>query len=236
MTALSDLQLHLDRYWALPYHNNAELKAKLDEVQSWQRDRIRSTHQALFSAPKNQMMASYFLTQLYGGEEFKGLAEQLARIIPKAKKLEKLAKESAFETGSLAVQAAILAIELDMDLAEWLLTYDLPVNEHNMLAAYRAVDKASARREQINNLKDVCYRTDKYLNSFMLKKAFSLAKGTAYRRGYQPLYDFIDSGFVAMKPLDTVGSFIEPFCKDELTIIDQVHDDSVDDNQVFKVA
>lgn len=236
MTALNDLQLHLDRYWALPYHDNAELKAKLDEVQSWQRDRIRKTHQALFSAPKNQMMASYFLTQLYGGDGFKDLAEQLARIIPKAKKVEKMAKESALETGSLAIQAAILAIELDLDLATYLLNKNLDVNQENMLAAYRAVDKAGARRNQINNLKDVCYRTDKYLNSFMLKKAFALAKGAAYRRGYQPLYDFIDAGFVAMKPLDSVGSFIEPFCQDELTIIDQVHDDSLDDAAVFNVA
>jgi len=236
MTALTNLQQHLDRYWALPYHNDAALAAKLNEVQSWQRDRIRNTHQALFAQPKNQLMASYFLTQLYGGEEFKSLATQLARIIPKAKKLEKLAKESAFETGSLAVQAAILAIELDMDLAQWLLSQDLPVNQDNMLAAYRAVDKGAERRNQINNLKDVCYKTDKYLNSFMLKKAFSLAKGTAYRRGYQPLYDFIDAGFAAMKPLNSVGSFIEPFCKDELTIIDQVHDDSLDNSTVFKVA
>lgn len=223
MSALSDLQHHLTRYWALPYHENADLKAKLNDVQAWQRARIQRTHSELFEKPKNQPMAKYFLTQLYGGDEFKQLAEQLARILPKAKKLERLARESALETGSMAIQAAILAIELDLHLAEWLLAQDLPVDEENMLAAYRAVDEAEARRTQINNLKDVCYRTDKYLNSFMLKKAFALAKTTAYRHNYQPLYDFIDAGFIAMKPLDSVSGFIEPFCKRELMIIDQVH-------------
>ena len=72
-------------------------------------------------------------------------------------------------------------------------------------------------------LKEVCYRTDKHLNSFMLKKAFGLAKTTAYRHGYQPLYDFIDTGFKAMKPLKSVSDFIEPFCKRELLIVDEVH-------------
>ena len=168
-------------------------------------------------------MADYFLTQLYGGDEFKVLAEQLGRILPKAKKLERLAKESSLEAGSMGIQASILAIELDLHLAQWLLEQELAVNEENMLLAYRTVDEAIERRVQINNLKDVCYRTDKDLNSFMLKKAFAMAKGTAYRYNFQPLYDFIDSGFKAMKPLKSVSSFIEPFCARELEVIDEVH-------------
>lgn len=223
MSALSELQNHLTRYWALPYHEDAALEAKLVEVQAWQRARIQQTHRELFEQPKNKPMADYFLTQLYGGGEFKLLAEQLERILPKAKKLERLAKETVLETGSLAIQAAILAIELDMHLAQWLVAQDLPVNEENMLAAYQAIDEANERRTQINNLKDVCYRTDKYLNSFMLKKVFALAKNTAYSHNFQPMYDFIDAGFKAMKPLDSVGGFIEPFCKRELLIIDQIH-------------
>lgn len=235
MSALSQLQLHLDHYWALPYHNDPELQAKLDEVQDWQRARLKRTHKALFEQPKNQPMAHYFLTKLYGGNEFKLLAEQLARILPKAKKLERLAKESALETGSMAIQASILAIELDMHLAQWLIEQDLEVNEENMLVAYRAVDEADKRRTQINNLKDVCYRTDKYLNSFMLRKAFALSKGAAYRHNFQPLYDFIAAGFEAMKPLKSVGSFIDPFCARELQIIDQVHADNSGNASPFEV-
>lgn len=237
MSALSELQRHLDHYWALPHHEDAKLNAKLHEVQAWQRARIERTHKALFEQPKNKPMARYFLTQLYGGDQFKLLAEQINRILPKAKKLERLAKESALETGSMAIQASILAIELDLHLAQWLIENDLPVNEDNMLAAYRAVDESAERRTQIENLKEVCYKTDKYLNSFMLRKAFSLAKGTAYRHHYQPLYDFIESGFEAMKPLKSVSSFIDPFCKRELEIVDQVHSmDNNDTSLMFGVS
>lgn len=232
MTALVDLQQHLTRFWALPHHQDEALNTKLKAVQSWQQARLQRTHRALFEQPKNQLMAAYFLTQLYGGEEFKLLAEQLARILPKAKKLERFAKESALDAGSMGIQAAIFAIELDLHLAQWLLDNDLPVNEDTMLTAYRAVNEENERRLQIANLKDVCYRTDKHLNSFMLKQAFSLAKGTAYRHGYQPLYDFIDTGFKAMKPLSSVSSFIEPFCTRELSIIDQVHNNDNDGKPV----
>ena len=223
MSALANLQQHLNRFWALPHHKDAALNTKLKEVQTWQQARIKHTHSALFEQPKNKPMAEYFLTQLYGGDEFKVLAEQLGRILPKAKKLERLAKESSLEAGSMGIQASILAIELDLHLAQWLLEQELAVNEENMLLAYRTVDEADERRVQINNLKDVCYRTDKDLNSFMLKKAFAMAKGTAYRYNFQPLYDFIDSGFKAMKPLKSVSSFIEPFCARELEVIDEVH-------------
>ena len=232
MTALADLQQHLTRFWALPHHENDALNIKLNEVQTWQQVRIRQTHRALFEQPKNQLMADYFLTKLYGGDEFGILAKQLARILPKAKKLERLAKESALEAGSMGIQAAILAIELDLHLAEWLLNQDLPVNADNMLAAYRAVDEEKERRMQIANLKEVCYRTDKHLNTFMLKKAFALAKAPAYRSNYQPLYDFIDTGFKAMKPLKSVSSFIEPFCERELLIVDEVHDKNNDGKPV----
>ena len=190
MSALANLQQHLDRFWALPHHEDAALNEKLNEVQSWQQARIKRTHSTLFEQPKNQLMAGYFLTQLYGGDEFKVLAEQLGRILPKAKKLERLAKESSLEAGSMGIQASILAIELDLHLAQWLLEQELAVNEENMLLAYRTVDEAN---------------------------------GTAYRYNFQPLYDFIDSGFKAMKPLKSVSSFIEPFCARELEVIDEVH-------------
>lgn len=223
MSALSELQQHLTRYWALPYHQDEPLNTTLNEVQTWQRARLQQTHQTLFEIPKNQPMAHYFLTQLYGGDEFKLLAQQLARILPKAKKLERLAKESALQTGSMAIQAAILAIELDLQLAQWLVKHELPVTESNMLSAYRAVNKYAERHAQITHLKEVCYRTDKYLNSFMLRKAFALAKSAAYRHNYQPLYDFIDAGFIAMKPLDSVRDFIDCFGEREMAVIEHIH-------------
>lgn len=237
MSALSNLQQHLAHFWQLPHHDNKALENKLIEVQSWQRARIEKTHDELFGKPKNQLMANYFLTQLYGGDEFKKLAEQLQRIVPKAKKVERFAPATALETGTMAIYASVLAIELDLHLAEWLIANNLTVNEENMLSAYRAVNEGEERRAQLSNVKEVCYRSDKYINSFMLRKAFAMTKRTAYRHNYQPLYDFIDTGLNAMRPLDNVKGFIDPFCAGEMQIIDQVHatDDS-DSASVFAVS
>lgn len=223
MSALSDLSVELKQFWQLPHHNDPKLATKLSEVQSWQKDRIRNTHAELFSEPKNKPMANYFLTHLYGGDSLNQIVSQLEKIVPKARKLEKLAPTAALETGTLGVETAITSTKLDLKLAQWLLENDLEVNETNMHSAYLAVNDEAARRQQIEDLKQVCYRSDKYLNSFILKKAFKMAKKQAYKHNLQPLYDFIDAGFEAMKPLKSVGNFIDPFCKRELEIINEVH-------------
>lgn len=223
MSALSDLSVELKQFWELPHHNDPKLATKLAEVQSWQKDRIRNTHAELFSQPKNKPMADYFLTHLYGGDSLNQIVSQLEKIVPKAQKVEKLAPSNALETGTLGVETAITSTKLDLKLAQWLVNNDLEVNEANMKKAYLAVNDEAARRQQIEDLKQVCYRSDKYLNSFIVQKSFKLVKKQAYKRNLQPLYDFIDAGFSAMKPLKSVGNFIDPFCERELAIIDEVH-------------
>jgi hypothetical protein len=223
MSAFHQLQLDLESFWQLPYHDNAALAEKLAQVQSWQRDRIHRTHQALFGQPNHQAMGEFLIDQLYGGAKFNILAKQLGRMAGKAEKLEKFIPRTAVETGVAGIIEAITAIKLDLQLAQYLFDQNLEVNEANMLAAYQAVNARTAREKQIEDLKTMCYRTDKYLKSFILQKAFSLAKGPAYKYKYQPLYDFIADGFVAMKPIKSIGKFIEPFCVKELQIIDNVH-------------
>lgn len=223
MSALSKLSVELEQYWKMPHHEDPKLASKLAEVQNWQKQRINNTHAELFSEPKNKPMADYFLTHLYGGDSLDQIVSQLQKIVPKARKVEKLVPSAALETGVLGVETAITSTKLDLKLAQWLLENDLEVNQTNMHSAYLAVNDEAARRQQIEDLKQVCYRSDKYLNSFILKKAFKLAKNQAYKHNLQPLYDFVGAGLDAMKPLKSVSNFIDPFCKRELEIIDEVH-------------
>ncbi len=223
MRAFADLHQTLEAFWQLPFHNNPALADKLNQVQVWQRQRIHQTHQALFGIDKHQAMGEFLIDKLYGGEKFNLLAKQLGRIVGKAEKIEKFIPKTAIETGVGGISEAINAIKLDLQLAQYLFDHQLDVNDANMIAAYQAVNAKAERVQQINDLKAMCYQTDKYIKSFVLQKAFALAKGTAYKYKYEPLYDFIAEGFTAMKPIKSIGKFIEPFCAKELQIIDNVH-------------
>lgn len=223
MSYLTDLQNSLTEFWAMPYHQNQALQDKLTQVQTWQRTRILTTHQAQFANPNYQPMANFLIEQLYGGEKFATLAKQLELIAKKGEKVEKFIPDTALATGVAGVKEAILAVKLDLQLAEYLLNNNLTVNEESIIKSYQVVNAKSEREQQITQLKQMCYQSDKYLKSFILQKTFTLAKPLAYKHHFDALYDFIAGGFLAMKPIKNMADFIEPFCQKELQIIENVH-------------
>lgn len=223
MSYLADLQTELSQFWRLSYHQNPALSEKLNQMQTWQRERILTTHKTLFANPDYQPMADFLIGQLYGGEKFATLAKQLGLIAKKGEKVEKFIPDNALATGVAGVKEAIFAVKLDLQLAEFLFEKNLTVNEESMLNAYQAVNAKALREQQIAELKQMCYQSDKHLKSFLLQKSFALAKPLAYKHNYDALYDFIADGFLAIKPIKNMAEFIEPFCQKELQIIDNVH-------------
>jgi hypothetical protein len=50
-----------------------------------------------------------------------------------------------------------------------------------------------------------------------------MAKGTAYKHNFAPLYDFTAEGFAAMKPLASAEDFIGVFTAAERDTVERVH-------------
>lgn len=232
MSQIKTLVEILHRYQALPHHQNPTLKNTLMVVQHWQKQRIKHTNEALFTNDNTALLANYLIERIYGDDDFDVLAKQLLTAATNALngsgKLEKLIPSNALGAGILGVQSAVNAIELDLALAECLLSHFhyMPhetLSDEQMTQVYRMVNAKDARIAQIHAIKDVCEQSYKYFSSFILQNAFKLAKGMAYDNGYQPLYDFIGDGLIAMKPLKRIDDFTTPFVTQELAIIEQIH-------------
>ena len=88
---------------------------------------------------------------------------------------------------------------------------------------YQKACAKDARIAQLDDIADVCRQSDKYFNSFLLQNAFKLARGMAYDNGYQHLYDFINDGLAAMKPLKNIDDFVAPFVANELAVIEKTY-------------
>lgn len=229
---LVDILLH---YQALPHHHDATLKKALMAVQHWQKQRIRRTNHALFHDEKTAPLANYLISRIYGDDDFDVLARQLLtagnNALNGSGKLEKLIPANALGAGISGVGLAIDTIELDLALAKSLLEdfYYQPNDTNNnnldelMPAVYRKVNAKEARTAQLYAIEGVCEQSHKYFSSFILQNAFKLAKNMAYDNGYQPLYDFIKDGLVAMKPLKHASDFTTPFIKNELAVIEEIH-------------
>lgn len=210
MSQIQTLVDMLKAYQALPHHTSPILKQALGDVQAWQKARIKRTNHALFTDDKTTPLANYLIERIYGNDDFDVLADQLltagVNALNGSGRLEKLIPSNALKAGVQGVRLAVDAIALDLALASSLLDdfgtayASTGINDALMYDVYKNVNAKDERITQVYAIKEVCEQSYQYFNSFILQNAFKLAKGMAYDNGYQPLYDFIGDGLLAINP------------------------------------
>jgi len=223
LAALDDL---LALYYQLHYHQSPEIFQRLHDVQTWQKQRMQITHAKQFAEKQNILMSEYFINRLYGGPDFDALAGQIARLMKYVHKAEKLIPENAIKTGTSGVSLAILAVQLDEQVAIQLLKDYHPnekITNEMMRMTYRKLDQGAQRLKQLDLLDQLGISLDKYMRSFMVYTAFKMCKGTAHKYRFDIMYDFMQDGFLAMKPLKSAEKFVKNFTAIERQIIDKVH-------------
>ncbi|WP_163122317.1 FFLEELY motif protein [Acinetobacter portensis] len=226
MSKLAVLDELLELYYQLKYHKNQDIFYRLQDVQAWQKQRIQRTHAKQFAEKQNILMSEYFLNRLYGGPDFDALAGQIARIVKYAHKAEKLIPENAITTGTSGVKLAILAVQLDEQVAIQLLE-DYPNNpalsDEMMRLTYLKLNQGENRLKQLRLLDELGISLDKYMRSFMVQAAFKMCKGAAAKYHFDIMYDFMQDGFLALKPLKSAEKFVKEFTAIERQIVDKVH-------------
>ncbi|MEB3767250.1 FFLEELY motif protein [Acinetobacter sp. MD2] len=226
MSKLAALDYLLQRYKTLTYHQDSVLFQRLQDVQQWQKARLKASHQALFAEKNNQLMAAYFVDRLYGGPDFDVLAQQIERLVKYAHKAEPLIPEHAIKTGTHGIELSILAVELDEQVAKQILKdypVDQPLNDEIMRQAYLQLDQAAARLNQLSMADEFGRYLDQHLRSFIVQTAFKMCKSVAYKHQFQPMYDFMQQGFAALKPLKSAENFVKSFSQQERQVIEKVH-------------
>ena len=152
MSKLAALDELLEQYYQLHYHQDSVLFQRLQDVQTWQKQRMQRTHNKTFAEKQNLLMAEYFINRLYGGPDFDALAGQIARLSKYAHKAEKLIPENAIKTGTSGVELAILAVRLDEQVAMQLLKDHHPseaLTDDLMRQAYLKLEHGEERLKQL---------------------------------------------------------------------------------------
>lgn len=226
MSKLAVLDDLLECYYQLNYHKQPELQQRLQDVQLWQKERMQRTHAKQFAEKQNVLMSEYFLNRLYGGPDFDALAEQIARLTRYAHKAERLIPDNAIKTGTHGVELAILAVQLDEQVAQQLLEDYHPaesLTDEIMRLTYLKLDQGQDRLKQLAMLDQLGTHLDKYMRSFIVQAAFKMCKGAAEKYRFEVMYEFMQDGFLAMKPLKSAEKFVREFAATERNIIDRVH-------------
>ena len=225
----------LTHYKTLPHHQDAKLAHVLQDIQTWQKQRIRKSHNQLFTNPQTAALADYLVHRIYSDDAFDVVANQLLTAGQKAQdgsgRLKKLIPQNVLATGVLGVKAAVMAMELDLVLANVVLNnsqlyqmyQDTGIDWNLITKAYPLAHQKQERIAQTQNIEYVCKQSYRYFNSFLVQKAFDFAKNTAYEHGYQPLYDFIHDGLNAITRIKKISDFTDSYTKIELMTIDKIY-------------
>lgn len=219
MSSVVTLSKQLMRYQQLEFHHNATIADYLLQVQQWQHQRMQQIHHSLFSVSDNQAMVQFLLSRLYNLQDFELLAQQLAKALQEKIKLDRWLPASVLSTAELGFELAFFTIKLDQQIAIYCATHQLEVNDESVLAAMQHHHQLQPRKQQLQLLLKLGKAFHHYSRSFMIQTALKMAKSTAYRRGFDPLYHYLLDGFSAMRQMNSTKGFFEQFIQQEKALL-----------------
>jgi len=181
----------------------APLRARLKELRAWQAARLVRTYADLRRDPLAGEAVGFFLTDLYGPQDFTQRDQNVAR----AWRLLKRALPSRMlEVLYRAMELDVLSAELDLEMARRLSPG--PLSAKIYADAYRAVGRPEARRRQIGLIVEIGAALARAVRTPLVQLALRAAHGPAHVAGFDTLQDFLERGFAAFDKLPHAGQLL----------------------------
>jgi hypothetical protein len=172
------------------------LAERLKELRAWQAARLARTYADLCQDPVVADAVGFFLTDLYGPQDF----TQRDRNVARAWRLLKRAlPPRMLQVLSLAMELDVLSAELDLEMARRLSPGALSAQAY--ADAYRAVGRPEARRRQIGLIVEIGTALARAVRTPLVPLALRAAHGPAHVAGFGILQDFLERGFAAFDKL-----------------------------------
>ena len=221
MAAGARLQQTLDRFFALQQHgDDVRFRQRLQRLQTWQSERLYQSHRDILEQPETAPAVEFLFTDVYGGRDLKPVAENIRRALPKALKL---LPDRVMLTSATVLETAVLTQELDEHLAAILQAQlDQPLTAEVYAAAYRSQGREAERARQLTLVAEIGAQIDRYVRSRMIQTTFRMVRRPAHAAGLGSLYDFLDHGFRAMRPLRSVDGLLRQLAAREQLIMQRL--------------
>ncbi len=183
-------------------------------LRGWQASRLARSHADLLGSPRYGLAAKFFLSDLYGPQDFSGRDEEIERILPL---LTSLLPAPALQTVALAVELDALTEDLDSAMAEELRRMGQinaideidEIDDGAYSAAYRAVGRRPERQRQIALIRETGEALERLARKPLLTGALKLMRGPARLAGLGGLQEFLESGFDAFRKMGGATEFLD---------------------------
>ena len=183
---------------------DAGLAARLHQLHTWQSERLARTYADLAADPAQAPALHFFLTDLYGPQDFHRRDQDLARA---GAILERTLPQSALGVLLDALELNVLSAELDHDLAHALAPG--PISPATYADAYRRTGRFPDRRRQIDLIVRVGEQLARTVRQPLVGFALRAARAPAYLAGFGTLQEFLERGFQAFSRLGSELSFLD---------------------------
>lgn len=225
------LRYDLARYRAWRCHTDPQFKAWFNAVQKWQVERLTRTHAHLLLDERYQAVTNFFLTDMYGGLDLSSLANEIERALPTT---TRLLPDSVMRTAAVALELNAITGELDEQVTGYLFEHlaVAELTEDNMAEAYRHTGNRELRERQMVLARELGMGLDKYVRNRIIYATFKIASKPLHMAGLGALYDFLDRGFAAMRPMGSAQEFLDMFISKEEEIMNKLYNNEPNPYQV----
>lgn len=169
-----------------------ELAERLRTLRAWQAGRLARTYADLRADPRSAQAVEFFLSDLYGPQDFTRRDAQLTRAW---RVLRRTLPAVTLKILTLAIELEVLSEELDLEVVQRLPPGEITAESY--ARAYRAAGRPEARRRQIELTVDIGERLGRAVHIPLVGVALRAARAPARMAGFGLLQDFLERGFAA---------------------------------------
>ena len=185
-----------------------------DRLRAWQAARLAKTHADLLASPKFNIAATFFLSDLYGPNDFSERDTEIEKVLPI---MTTMLPVSGLRTWLLAVEVDALSERFDAEMVAVLgkrLDQDgLALDDY--AAAYRQVGDRDGRELQIRLIGETGEALDALAHKAFAGAALKLMHGPAQLAGLGELHAFLERRFNAFRSLRRADEFLETIVQRE---------------------
>lgn len=220
--AALDLQQQLRRMRAF-YAARPSPRPPLEvALAQWQTGRLSRSYADLHAMPRYREAVEFFLSDLYGAEDFSRRDADIERIYPM---MVRLLPETVIDTVARAMEVNVLSQELDRVLAAVLTRQgvnDRELSEQVYVEAYRQCDNRAAREQQIALVERVGRDLDRIVKKPFVYATLKLLRGPAQLAGLGEMQTFLERGFASFRGMHGAGEFLRLVVERETRIMERL--------------
>lgn len=197
-------------------------QVEFNALQEWQRARLSRSFADLAELEEYRPAAHFFLSQLYGGLDFRERDQDMGKVMPV---MSRVLPDRTLGTMAEAFELQAISLEYDLRMARYMAREAIAdLDMERYCEVYRACSDRAGRERQIALIRKLGYDLDKLLRLPLVNYLVRLARGPAHAAGFGKLQEFLEEGLAAFRALDDTHYFIETIYQRESDAMNRIFD------------